>query len=306
MGKIAFVFSGQGDQFPGMGKDLYDSSVTAKNRFDEFEKIRPGTLKQCFEGTEDELASTSNTQPCLYALELSQASVLSQKGVIPDAAAGFSSGEISAASFCGLFDENTGFRLVSERGILMEMEARKNEAFMAAVLKLSENDIRNICSRFNGVYPVNFNCPGQVTVSGLKESMDDFISEVRKNGGRCIPVKVRGAFHSPFMEKAAESFRLELEKTGFSIMRIPLYSNLTGEKYSGDPEDLLSRQISNPVLWEKIIRNMIKEGIDTFIEIGPGNTLSNMIRRIDPAVNPYTFSEYCELDSLQAQEDIKC
>ncbi len=292
MGKIAFVFSGQGDQCPGMGKELAEKYVAAEAVFAACDSLRPGTSEQCFAGTEEELKETRNTQPCLFAMELAAASVLMDKGITPDVVAGFSLGEVVAATVSGMFDLNTGFRLVCRRGMLMQREADKFDTFMAAVVKLTPEEVQEICSRYPEVYPVNFNCPGQISVSGLASQMEGFSADVKAAGGRVIPLKVKGAFHSPFMRDAAKAFAEELALAAFRERRIPLYSNLSGEPYTESAAGLLSGQISSPVQWEKIIRNMIAGGVDTFIEIGPGKTLCNMIRRINAGVKATGVNEY--------------
>ena len=292
MGKIAFVFSGQGDQYPGMGKELVDKYPAAAQIFKMCDSIRPGTSDQCFNGTEEELKETKNTQPCLFAMELAAAAVLLDKGVKPEALAGFSLGEVAAATAAGIFDNETGFKLVMKRGELMQREAEKFDTSMAAVVKLTPEQVQEVCKGYSGVYPVNFNCPGQITVSGLASQMADFSADVKKAGGRALPLKLKGAFHSPFMEEAAKAFKEELSEADIRKNNITLYSNLTSEPYTDDVVGLLSRQICSPVLWEKIIRNMIADGIDTFIEIGPGRTLTNMIRKIDSGVKAQTVTEY--------------
>lgn len=292
MGKVAFVFSGQGDQFPGMGKDLYEKYPVAKKIYDLCDEIRPGTSDQCFNGTEEELKETKNTQPCLYAMELAAASVLMEKGITPDVVAGFSLGEVVAATVSGAFDNETGFRLVCKRGELMQSEAEKMDTSMAAVVKLTPEQVRAVCSKYSDVYPVNFNCPGQITVSGLSSQMIAFFVDVKAAGGRAIPLKVKGAFHSPFMKAAAESFAEELKKAEVKERSITLYSNMTAEPYADDVVGLLSSQICSPVQWETIIRNMVSDGVDTFIEIGPGKTLTNMIQKISTDVKAVNITEY--------------
>lgn len=330
MGKIAFVFSGQGDQYPGMGRELADKYPAAAKVYEICDSIRPGTSRQCFEGTDEELKETKNTQPCLFATELATAAALTSQidpataaALIcpsgpsavkagpseatavktcpsaatavksgPDAVAGFSLGEVAAAAFAGIFSLETGFRLVCRRGELMQQEADKFDTAMAAVVKLDEQQVRDLCDQFSGIYPVNFNCPGQITVSGLSSQMPGFFAKVKEAGGRALPLKVKGAFHSPFMEEAARSFREELSRAEIRSMTIPLYSNVTARLYDGDVAGLLSRQIASPVQWEKIIRNMIADGFDTFIEIGPGRTLTNIIKKTDPSVKAVTAAEY--------------
>ncbi len=292
MGKIAFIFSGQGDQYPGMGKELYESYPAARAVYDLCDRVRSGTSDQCFGGTEEELKETKNTQPCLYAMEVAAANVLLEKGILPDAVAGFSLGEVSAATVSGAFDYETGFRLVCKRGELMQHEAERFETAMAAVLKLSPEQVQELCNHYTDIYPVNFNCPGQITVSGLSSQMTDFYTKVRAAGGKALPLKVKGGFHSPFMRDAAKDFAAVLACAEVKKRSIILYSNLTAAPYEEDVVRLLSAQICHPVQWEKIIRNMAASGIDTFIEIGPGKTLTNMVQKIVPNVKAINVTEY--------------
>ena len=290
MGRVAFVFSGQGDQYPGMGKELYEAYPAARRVFDLCDQIRPGTASQCFSGMAEELKETANTQPCLFAMELAAAEVLRGKGIVPDAVAGFSLGEVTAAAFAGLFDYAAGFSLVCRRGQLMQQAAEKQDTAMAAVVKLPAETVKALCANHRELYPVNYNCPGQISVSGLSSEMTAFSAEVKAAGGRAIPLKVRGAFHSPFMAEAAEAFSVDLAKTQMKTPAISLYSDVTAEEYGENPAELLSKQIASPVRWEQLIRNLISAGVDTFIEIGPGKTLTNLIAKIDPAAKavPYT------------------
>lgn len=291
MGKVAFVFSGQGDQHPGMGKALAEKYPAAAAVFAMCDRIRPGTSGQCFSGTVEELMETKNTQPCLFAMELAATAVLQEKGLKPDAVAGFSLGEIVAATAAGVFDAETGFRLVCRRGKLMQQEAEKFDTAMAAVVKLTAEQVQDVCAQFSDIYPVNFNCPGNITVSGLASRMPEFSAAVKAAGGRALPLKVKGAFHSPFMQEAAGAFAEVLDSADIKRNTIPLYSNLTALPYGENAPQLLSRQICSPVRWETLIRNMIADGIDTFIEVGPGRTLTNMIKKIDPAVTARSVME---------------
>ena len=293
--KLAFLCSGQGDQYPGMGEELVKHYPAAAAVYECCDAIRPGTSRQCFSGTEEELKETKNTQPCLFALELAAAEILQKKGVAPVAVAGFSLGEVAAATISGLFDLETGFRLVCKRGELMQREAERYEARMAVVLKLSSEQVEACCTKYPDVYPVNYNCPGQITVSGLGSQMEEFLTEIKAQGGRIVPLKVGGAFHSPFMEEAAKAFAKELEKAELKERSIPLYANRTAGLYpcaAADVIELLSTQISSPVLWERLIRRMIADGINTFVELGPGKTLTNMMKKIDANVTAYTWADY--------------
>ena len=246
MGKIAFIFSGQGDQYPGMGKQLFENYPAAASVYKICDAIRPGTSSQCFEGSEEELKETKNTQPCLFAMELSALAVLKTLGISPDVTAGFSSGEIAAATAAGIFNLETGFQLACKRGELMQQEAEKFDTFMAAIVKLTPEQLQEICQNYSDIYPVNFNCPGQITVSGLTSQLADFSAKVRAAKGRVLPLKVKGAFHSPFMKHAADAFAEELEKTEIKNPDIVLYSNMTAKPYTNEVIPLLSGQIKIP------------------------------------------------------------
>lgn len=291
MGKVAFVFPGQGAQYPGMGKSLCGVSPAAAGVFDLADSIRPGTSGQCFCGTDAELKETKITQPCLWAVEMAAAAALTEAGIRADVTAGFSLGELSALSYASVVDASTCFQLVCQRGSLMQTAAEAVDTAMAAVVKLPNETVEELCSRFDGVYPVNYNCPGQIVVAGLKSSMAAFSAAVREAKGRALPLKVSGGFHSPFMADAGTAFGQLLDDVQFSEPAIPLYSNLTGLPYTDDTKQLLQKQICSPVRWEAIVRHMIGQGVDTFIEVGPGNVLQGLIRRIDPNVKVFGVSD---------------
>ncbi len=292
MGKIAFVFPGQGAQHAGMGLSLCENSETAKTVFSAVDAIRPGTSEMCFNGDEKELAQTSNTQPCMFACELAAALSLVDVGVKPNMVAGFSLGEVAALTFSKAVSVEDGFALVVRRGELMQEDAEKVDSAMAAVLKLDSQTVQELASQFSNVYPVNFNSPGQITVACLKEELAPFSAKVKEAGGRAIPLKVRGGFHSVFMKDASVAFADLLKQYDVAAPEIPLYSNYTAKPYEGEYKALLSEQICNPVRWEDIVRDMIASGVDTFVEVGPGNVLSGLIKKIDPHVRTFQVEEY--------------
>jgi [acyl-carrier-protein] S-malonyltransferase len=201
-------------------------------------------------------------------------------GVVPDMLAGFSLGELVALAVSGAVTEEEGLRLVIRRAELMQEAAERSRAAMAAVIKLDNETVARLCAEFDKVYPVNFNSPGQVVVSGAVEEMEDFKSRVKEAGGRCLPLKVGGGFHSPFMLPAAEGFGAALEAFPVGTPKIPVYSNATALPYEGGVKTLLTRQIVSPVLWSRTVENMAAAGADTFIECGPGRVLSGLITRI--------------------------
>lgn len=285
MGKIAFVFSGQGAQAPGMGKELYECSDAAKAVFELCDGIRPGTSEQCFNGTKEELTVTANTQPDMFAVEVAAARALVEAGIQPDALAGFSLGEISALAFSGAVSLEDGFKLVCRRGELMQEASNAADSAMVAVVKLPPEKVEELAGQFDQVYPVNYNSPAQTVCAGLSSSMDGFKAAVKAAGGRALPLKVSGAFHSPFMSSAAKGLAEVLAPMEFGTPSRPLYSNVTAQPYEdGQFKDLLSRQVENPVRWQTIVENMIAAGVDTFIEVGPGKTLAGLIGKINSDV----------------------
>lgn len=296
MGKIAFVFSGQGAQYSGMGKSLYDMGLGAKALFDTCEALRPGTLQQCFAGEAEALSKTENTQPCMYLVEMAAALSLTERGFRADGAAGFSLGEIGALAFAGAYTPETGFQIVTERGRCMAKPQTEKTA-MAAVVKLDADTVCRTAAAFDRVYPVNFNCPGQVTVSGAAESIESFSGKIKEMGGRCIPLAVSGAFHSPFMADAAAAFGEYLKKVDFAATEIPVYANCTARPYDGSVAEMLVRQMQSPVLWQKTVENMAADGFTAFIEVGPGNTLCGLIRKTLPEAKVYA------VDSAESLEE---
>ncbi len=297
MGKIAFIFSGQGAQYSGMGLDLYNNSPVAKDLFDQLETIKLGNMELCFRGTKEDLTKTINTQPCLYSVDLAVALSLKAKGIDADVVAGFSLGELAALSFAGSMSYVDGFKIVCKRGEYMQAAGEERESSMMAVLKLDNEVVENLCKKFNEVYPVNYNYPGQLVVSGLKSEMQLFMQGVKEAGGKALPLSVSGAFHSPFMLSAEKSFKEYLKNYEFDIPKIPVYSNCTAKPYAHEVSGLLAKQLMNPVLWQKSIENMIEDGVDTFIEVGVGKTLSGFVSKISQDVSIYNVEDMESLEN---------
>ena len=289
MGKIAFMFSGQGAQFIGMGKDLYDNVPCVKELFDKAEQMRKGTLDLMFSGDEAELKQTVNTQPCMYLADLGAARALESMGVKPDAVAGFSLGEIAALAYSGAYSDEDGFSLVCKRGEAMGKAAEKHPAMMAAIIKLSNEKVEELCEKA-GAYPVNYNSPGQLVVSGTAEAIAKISELAKEEKGRALPLKVSGGFHSPFMNEAAEEFGEVLKNADIKAPSIVSYSNYTAKPYEGDIKDKLKNQINHPVKWEAIIKDMVDNGFDTFIETGCGSTLKKLVEKIAPECKTYAVS----------------
>ncbi len=287
MGKIAFVFSGQGAQYSGMGESLYSVSPAAKELFDMAEVSRPGTKEQCFAGSEEELKQTKNTQPCIYLTQLSAALALGEHGIRADVCAGFSLGEIAALAFAGAYTKETGFQIVCLRGETMQKAAEAHDTAMAAVMKIDPETVKKVCEEFPHVYPVNFNSPVQTVISGSREELALCKEKLSELPCRVIDLPVSAAFHSPYMNDASEEFGIKLQ--GFSIQKpqIPVYANMTGLPYTDAVTKTMTEQIKNPVQWVTTVQNMIADGVTDFIEVGPGKTLCGLIKKIDGNVNIY-------------------
>ena len=298
MGKIAFVFSGQGAQYTGMGRELYECSPAAKAVFDMADSIREGTSNQCFEADKETLSITVNTQPCVFTADLAAAAAVAEKGIRPDYLAGFSLGEIAALGFGGVMSYEEAFRLVCKRGELMDKAAKENEGAMVAVMKLTPERVEELARQFDSTYPVNYNSPAQTVVATTKENADKLVEAVKAEKGKGVKLAVSGAFHSPFTRSAAEGLGEYLADKELKTPEIPIYSNVTAQPYSGDIKQLIKAQAESPVQWQKTVENLIAEGVDTFIEVGVGKTLAGLIKKINKDVRVFNVENSETLEAL--------
>lgn len=286
MGKVAILFAGQGAQKPGMCQELFNAEPAAREVFDLADEVRPGTSAQCFSGTAEELRETANTQPCVFAADLACARALAAHGVRPAAVAGFSLGEVAALAFAGALTDEQGMRLVCRRAKLMADAAEQHPGAMRAVLKLDAETVCSLAAEAGDAWPVNFNSPQQTVVAGLPESLEKLDELVREAGGRSRTLAVSGAFHSPLMADAADGLAAYLEEAGLpGVPEVPVISNVKALPYPTDAgtlprrQELLSRQVCNPVQWVHTLEHLKDQGIDTFIEVGPGKTLTGLVSR---------------------------
>lgn len=297
MGKIAFVFSGQGAQYVGMGKAFYDSIPAVKNLYDACETFRAGTLEQSFTGDPENLKQTENTQPCLYLADVAAALALKENGIQPDGFAGFSLGEIPALALGGAYSLEDGFKIASIRGKAMAKASEGVNASMMAVVKIPSEQAEELAKPYDKIFPVNYNSPMQLVFSGDKEQLEAFGADVKAAKGRGLMLKVSGAFHSPYMTPAVEPFGEALKDFEIKLPELPVYANYTAAPYEGDPKALMLEQVNHPVQWTKLILRMAEDGFDTFIETGVGTTLQKLIKQILPDAKAYQVDS---TESLQA------
>lgn len=282
--KIAFLFSGQGAQYPGMMADLCAAEPAAKAVFDAADAALGRAVSAlCFEGAQEELNLTHNTQPCVLAADMAAAAALTAHGVKPEAAAGFSLGEYAALQYAGVFSAEAAFKLIQIRADAMQAAVPAGEGGMAAFIGATAEQVEDICSKVTAGYVVaaNYNSPVQTVVSGAAAGVDEACALAEAAGLRCVKLAVSAPFHCKLMEPAALRLKEEFAKMDFAEPSIPVYMNVDGQPLPGAAAaaELLVRQAMSPVRWVQTLQNLQAAGFDTFIECGPGKTLSGLVKK---------------------------
>ena len=299
--KIGFLFAGQGSQHPGMGKDFYEQYDAARRLYDSIDIDIP-VKELCFNGTQEQLNDTAVAQPCILATSSAIAAVLSEKGIHADVAAGLSLGEYSALAYAGVFTPQEGAKLVRQRGKIMAAALPEGTSGMAAVLNTEESVIAEVCAEVKeiGVCEIaNYNCPGQIVISGQKEAVAAASEKLKARGARrVIPLQVSGAFHTSLLNEASVQLREVLDTYAFGEEEIPVINNVSGKVETRDLREVLQDQICHSVHFTQSLQAMIDMGVELFIEIGPGHALSGFVRKTTKEVPVYHIDTTEDLEKV--------
>lgn len=301
MSKTVWMFPGQGAQKAGMAKDFYENSPLAKELFDQADAALDFDLRAtCFEENE-QLHLTEYTQPCLVAACLAIAGELRKRGQKPDMTAGLSLGEYAAIAAAGGMTALDAIRLVRKRGLLMQNTVPAGEGAMCAVLGMETGAIEAVLENRTGVTIANYNCPGQIVITGKTAEVQEAAEALKAAGARrVVPLKVSGPFHSPLLKSAGEKLSEALAAVEMQNPEVPYYANVTAAKVTEKAEirPLLARGVSSPVRWQQSVEAMIGDGADTFVEIGPGKTLAGFMKKINPDVKVYNIASWEDMEQF--------
>ncbi|HEU5277464.1 MAG TPA: ACP S-malonyltransferase [Gaiellaceae bacterium] len=299
---VAFCFPGQGSLAVGMGRDIVAAVPEAREVFERGSAAAGLDLQRlCFEGTEEELVETEVQQPALVATSLAVLAGLKARGIKPDFVVGHSVGEFAALAAAGALKVEEAIGLVRERGLAMAEAARKNPGSMAAILGLDDEVVERICRRILNVWPANYNCPGQIVVSGENGAVTEACLVAEQEGARrAVKLRVSGAFHSPLVARAADRLRPALERVKFTEPTAPFMSTVTARVESAKRmAPLLVEQLTAPVRFTHAAQELMRVGVTTFVEVGPGNVLAGLVKRIDRSVKTVSVSTPDEIDKLE-------
>ncbi|MCF8000708.1 MAG: ACP S-malonyltransferase [Halanaerobiales bacterium] len=300
--QVAFVFPGQGSQYVEMGKDFYDNFELARNYFDKANEILDIDLKElCFEGPEDELTETQNTQPAIFTVSMIAYNLMKEKGVEPSMAAGHSLGEYAALCAAGVFDFETGLKLVRKRGELMASAVSEgSKGTMAAIIALDRKKIEKICEEVNGVCELaNINSPMQIVISGEVDAVHEAMEKADEAGAKkVVELNVSSAFHSQLMEPAKNKLKDYINNINFNNPEIPVIANSTADFVETDKEivSALEKQLTNPVRWVESMELMGDNDVELAFEVGPGRVLKTLMRRIDRSIKTYNIQDKASLE----------
>jgi [acyl-carrier-protein] S-malonyltransferase len=300
-GRIAFCFPGQGSFEAGMGRDFAEAVPAAKAVFERGSVACGLDLERlCFHGAPEELLDTAVQQPALVATSLAVLAALRERGVEPDFVVGHSVGEFAALAAAEAMSVEEAIALVRERGIAMAEAAARHPGSMAAILGLEDEVVEMLCRKILGVWPANYNCPGQIVVSGENPAVDECIERAQEQGARrAVKLKVSGAFHSPLVARAADRLRPAIEKVRFQEPVAPFMSTVTARVESAQRiGPLLVDQLTAPVRFTQSATELMREGVRTFVEVGPGNVLSGLVKRIDRSVKAISINNLDALDRI--------
>src|SRR5213080_2527218 len=301
MNKIAFCFPGQGSIEAGMGRDIADAVKGAMDVFERGSAASGLDLERlCFHAEADELVDTAVQQPALVATSLAVLAAIRERGIEPDYVVGHSVGEFAALAAANAISVEEALTLVRERGIAMAEAAAQHPGSMAAILGLEDEVVETLCRQILGVWPANYNCPGQIVVSGENNAVDECIERAQEEGARrTVKLKVSGAFHSPLVARAADRLRPAIEKVRFQEPTSPFMSTVTARLESAQRmAPLLVDQLTAPVRFTQAASELMRGGVKTFVEVGPGNVLSGLVKRIDRSVKAVSVNSIEALERL--------